>query len=251
MSDNFKTTDRTAANVDLGGKDIGGGVLVPRSILTKADGTTDINPATEANQATANAALAALVAALADPASETTLAAQSAKLPAALGSTDDSGSLSIAHSTEGKAAIGALNETAPGTDTASSGLNGRLQRIAQRITSLIALLPASLGPKAGASSLSVVEATPTASPFLKLTTSATGTTFVAFPTQACEELDIVNAEPGAVDIEIRRGGSGETLCIPAGTTRLVRSITDASDIQARRSDLSDTPAVVKAEAIKQ
>lgn len=35
--------------------------------------------------------------------------------------------------------IGALTETAPATDTASSGLNGRLQRIAQRITSLIAL----------------------------------------------------------------------------------------------------------------
>lgn len=33
--------------------------------------------------------------------------------------------------------IGAVNETAPGTDTASSGLNGRLQRIAQRLTSLI------------------------------------------------------------------------------------------------------------------
>lgn len=33
--------------------------------------------------------------------------------------------------------IGSLTETAPATDTASSGLNGRLQRIAQRITSLI------------------------------------------------------------------------------------------------------------------
>lgn len=32
--------------------------------------------------------------------------------------------------------IGALNETAPGTDTASSGLNGRLQRVAQNITTL-------------------------------------------------------------------------------------------------------------------
>jgi len=32
---------------------------------------------------------------------------------------------------------GALTETAPVTDTASSGLNGRLQRIAQRLTSLI------------------------------------------------------------------------------------------------------------------
>ena len=34
--------------------------------------------------------------------------------------------------------IGALTEAAPGTDTASSGLNGRLQRLAQRITTLIA-----------------------------------------------------------------------------------------------------------------
>lgn len=39
---------------------------------------------------------------------------------------------------------GALLEAAPASDTASSGLNGRLQRIAQRITSLIALLPTAL-----------------------------------------------------------------------------------------------------------
>src|SRR5438552_4318569 len=40
--------------------------------------------------------------------------------------------------------VGIITETAPGTDTASSGLNGRLQRVAQRITSLIALLPSAL-----------------------------------------------------------------------------------------------------------
>lgn len=40
--------------------------------------------------------------------------------------------------------IGSLTETAPATDTASSGLNGRLQRIAQRITSFIALIPSAL-----------------------------------------------------------------------------------------------------------
>lgn len=54
--------------------------------------------------------------------------------------------------------IGAVAETAPGTDTASSGLNGRLQRVAQRLTSLIGLLPASLGAKTSANSLSVVTA---------------------------------------------------------------------------------------------
>lgn len=45
--------------------------------------------------------------------------------------------------------IGATNETAPATDIALSGLNGRLQRIAQRITSLIALLPTALGAGGG------------------------------------------------------------------------------------------------------
>lgn len=40
--------------------------------------------------------------------------------------------------------IGGVTEAAPATDTASSGLNGRLQRIAQRLTSLIALLPSAL-----------------------------------------------------------------------------------------------------------
>lgn len=53
------------------------------------------------------------------------------------------------------ARTGSLTETAPATDTASSGLNGRLQRIAQRLTSLIALLPTSLGQKAKASALAV------------------------------------------------------------------------------------------------
>ncbi|MDO8596419.1 MAG: hypothetical protein Q7R45_07330, partial [Sulfuricaulis sp.] len=57
------------------------------------------------------------------------------------------------------ALFGAVNETAPATDTASSGANGRLQRIAQRITSLIALVPASLGGKTAAASFAVTTAT--------------------------------------------------------------------------------------------
>lgn len=52
--------------------------------------------------------------------------------------------------------IGGLTETAPASDTASSGLNGRLQRLAQRLTSLIALVPASLGAKTSAASFAVV-----------------------------------------------------------------------------------------------
>ena len=70
---------------------------------------------------------------------------------------DNGGSLTVdgtvAISTN--AELGIVTETAPGTDTASSGLNGRLQRIAQRLTSLIALLPAALGQTTKAGSLSV------------------------------------------------------------------------------------------------
>jgi hypothetical protein len=56
------------------------------------------------------------------------------------------------------ALLGAVTETAPASDTASSGLNGRLQRIAQRLTAMISQLPASLGIKTAAASLSVAPA---------------------------------------------------------------------------------------------
>jgi hypothetical protein len=51
--------------------------------------------------------------------------------------------------------LGNVVETAPVTDVASSGLNGRLQRIAQRLTSLISLFPTSLGTKTAKNSLAV------------------------------------------------------------------------------------------------
>ncbi len=67
-----------------------------------------------------------------------------AKMPS-LGSAADAASIPVAWSTEGKALTGALTETAPASDTASSGLNGRLQRIAQRLTSLLPLIGVRLG----------------------------------------------------------------------------------------------------------
>lgn len=56
-----------------------------------------------------------------------------------------SGAATSANQTTEITLLGAVTETAPATDTASSGLNGRLQRIAQRLTSLIALIPSSVG----------------------------------------------------------------------------------------------------------
>jgi hypothetical protein len=55
----------------------------------------------------------------------------------AFGAAAAASSLPVTQSTEDVARVGSLTETAPTTDTASSGLNGRLQRVAQRLSSLI------------------------------------------------------------------------------------------------------------------
>lgn len=70
--------------------------------------------------------------------------------------------------------IGPVAEAAPSTDTASSALNGRLQRVAQRITSLLTLFPSSIGQKNKAGSLSVTlasdqDALPVAGTFFQAT----------------------------------------------------------------------------------
>ena len=71
-----------------------------------------------------------------------------------LGNTTSSASLPATIASD-DAILGANNASAPASDTASSSINGRLQRIAQRITSLMALLPAALGQTTKAGSLSV------------------------------------------------------------------------------------------------
>lgn len=112
MADNFEFTPGAGKT---GAADEIGGVLYPRVKLTwGADGT-----ANDADTASGKA------------------------LPVQL--RDASGN-AVAPLTESTfdTKIGSLTETAPASDTASSGLNGRLQRIAQRISSLIAVVPAAL-----------------------------------------------------------------------------------------------------------
>lgn len=86
-------------------------------------------------------------------------ATEAVEKPNANGRAASAASRPVTWATEDLASIGSLTETAPASDTASSGLNGRLQRIAQRITSLIALFPTSLGAKAASASLAVTQST--------------------------------------------------------------------------------------------
>lgn len=74
----------------------------------------------------------------------TTNVAQSGSWTVIADAGTDLNTSSLVTSSEFNEKIGAITETAPISDTASSGLNGRLQRIAQRITSLIALIPSAL-----------------------------------------------------------------------------------------------------------
>jgi hypothetical protein len=76
------------------------------------------------------------------------LGADGTATDAGVGEGAATGGLRVDLATDGTV-IGAVGETAPATDTASSGLNGRLQRVAQRLTSAIALLPAALSSNGG------------------------------------------------------------------------------------------------------
>lgn len=81
---------------------------------------------------------------------------------------------------------------------------------------------------------------------MPLQTAATGTNWVAFTSQACVALDIANNS--GVTIEYRRGAAGTAMQIPAYSSRMVVGITNANQIDVRRTDTSNTQITIQAEA---
>jgi hypothetical protein len=80
-------------------------------------------------------------------------------------------------------------------------------------------------------------------------TSATGSTFVALDAAACISVEIKNTRPtvsglAPADIEVRRGGTGATVCIPVGAADEFAGITNANQLQIRRYDQSNTQVTV-------
>lgn len=163
--------------------------------------------------------------------------------------------------TTGNTLTGSLTETAPASDTASSGLNGRLQRVAQNITTMIAKLPATLGQKTMAASMAVVlasdqSAVPTAIPGYSFADSAvknSGTVtnaawvqLIASTALITKGLNIFDSSGfslelgfGAAASEVRKliippGGLNGfiPLAIPAGTRISVRAINTTADYTA-------------------
>jgi hypothetical protein len=100
-----------------------------------------------------------------------------------------------------------------------------------------------------ASAISVKSSIPvvTSVTILSLQTNATGTSWVTFGSQTCNALDIVNNTGTTLDY--RRGGAGNSISIPSGSSRMVIGITNANSIDIRRNDTSNTQVTVTAEAI--
>lgn len=302
MADNILTTDRAAGNLDIAAKDIAG-VQFPRNILVTPAGT-DITPAqaeqlpAALGQAAESASLpvvlpAVQISALTPPsaitgyATEVTLSALSAKLPASLGAKTGANSASVVPASDAVFAVsGAFwQATQPVSIAASVGVTGPLtdtqlrasavpvslasvpthavtQSGAWEVTanagsgtfavSAVSLpLPSGAATQATLAALLAALGPPTAVTIVSLTTSATGATFTAFGSQACEQLDLVNTAPAAVDLEIRRGASGNTIVVPGGSSRMFVGLANASDLQVRRLDQSNAQITFTAEAIKQ
>lgn len=113
--------------------------------------------------------------------------------------------------------IGAVNEPAPTTDTASSGLNGRLQRIAQRLTSLISFFaPATATRTAVASGVASVN-------ILALNTARKGAS-VSNDDANILYLDLSGGTASATNYTVQVPGNGGYYEVPFGYTGLITGI---------------------------
>lgn len=140
--------------------------------------------------------------------------------------------------------VGAKADAVATTDTGTFSITALIKRGLQRWTSLLAILPASLGAKASAASLPVVlasdQATLSVAPVLtagghiSATTAVSGTGYTAFGAQACKQVTICNGS--GVDIGVTVGGAGVEVPVFAGTYMTFFGITNASQLHVRRVD---------------
>lgn len=137
--------------------------------------------------------------------------------------------------------LGATNETASTSDTATSGLNGRLQRIAQRLTSLITLLPSSLGTKNATGSLSVTPSSDGIQFNTGVVTSTTIRTTLATDGPGVANLSAIATNTAGLNTLDKNTGA-----VGANTLRAVQARLPLT--RYRNTALSSTPQQIKASA---
>ena len=122
-------------------------------------------------------------------------------------------SLSVVLATDG-VTIGIVTEAAPGSDTASSGLNGRLQRIAQRLTSILTGLPANTDNTLIASA-----------PFTTTQTGADQTNPTGKGLQVVLDMTVVGTGSVTLEIDGKDSVSGKYYALLVGTA-VVTNVTN-------------------------
>jgi len=75
-------------------------------------------------------------------------------------------------------------------------------------------------------------------------TSATGATYVAFASQACKQLTIVNDT--GTKLEARQAAAGVALRLPDGSIYTFYGLANASELDLRRADTSNTQVTATA-----
>lgn len=150
----------------------------------------------------------------------------SGAVTATLGSTDTTNLASVATNTAALVTttdfgsrIGSLTETAPASDTASSGLNGRLQRVAQRLTSLIGLIPG-LGRTTMSASLPVTIASDQAALPVSGTVAISNTSFIVAQTTGSNLHTVVDS--GTITL-----GAGSAIVGKVGIDQTATGTTNA------------------------
>jgi len=93
---------------------------------------------------------------------------------------------------------------------------------------------------------------------LSVTTSATGTAWVAFGSQPCSSLDLVNTAvastspttvAAAVNLRWRRVGQSVSFTLREGASHLVLGLTNADQVEVQRADGSGTQVTLTADAL--
>lgn len=124
--------------------------------------------------------------------------------------------------------IGATNETAPASDTAASGLNGRAQRVAQRLTSLIALWYA--------------QASTTAAQVGVLIQGAVTTSAPAYTTAQTDPLSLTT-KGGLRSAMVDSSGNEFDYTVPVQMTRALLNPSDLSAAVVNIASATDTTIV--------
>lgn len=172
---------------------------------TSGGGGGGAGDASAANQTTGNASLSSIDSKLSSQATasnQSTGNASAASIDTKLNSQATSANQSILVTT-----VGGVTETAPASDTASSGINGRLQRIAQRISSLIALLPTALSNGFFQVSLKETVTVPVSGTFFQATQPVSGTVATTPPANASTNVAQMAGVAPSLNTGVRDAGT--------------------------------------------